>query len=373
MMRLVALLVCCSLVLAPASPVAARPVHGVEVIIGLFAKSSLPVASLASKGAHTVRRIAPDTYLIAFDQRRSRELLVRELATLPEVAYAEPNYLREVLVATNDPLLDQQWHLGTIRAQEAWARTTGTAILIAVLDTGVSPSHPDLQGRIGAGVDLFNGDDDPRDDEGHGTHVAGLIAANGNNGVGGAGVCWGCTVLPIKVLGERGRGNDATIAAGIRLAVDRGARIITMSLGGPEDSRTLREAVAYAVERNVLLIAAAGNDGARGTQLNYPAAYPGVLAVGATDERDSLTDFSTSGEFVDLAAPGTNILSSYWSASSGDTYAVASGTSESAPLVAGVAGLLLSLRPELNATQLAELIQASADDIDAPGRDPLTG
>ena len=389
MKRLVAaLLVCLVAFAAPPQASARLPVPSSalsgEVIIKLLpnlvlspdAQPTKPTLVLGDRlralGANAARPLGATTYRVGFQHQRSGEALARELAGLPEVVYAEPNYGRTILRTPSDPLFGQQWHLSNIQAPAAWERTTGTSILVAVLDTGVSPTHPDLQGRIGAGRDLFNGDGDPRDDEGHGTHVAGLIAANGNNGVGGAGVCWNCVILPVKVLGARGRGNDATIAAGIRYAVDQGARVISMSLGGPEESRTLRDAVAYAAERNVLMVAASGNDGTRGTQLNYPAAYPGVIAVSATDERDALATFSTSGDFVDIAAPGVNILSTFWSPR-GDTYAVASGTSEAAPLVTGAAALLFSTRPELTALQAAELLEASVDDVDVPGRDAQTG
>lgn len=330
-------------------------------------------AALRAAGATQVTLIGDTTYRVAFQSALDSAATVARLAHLPGVVYAEPNYERELLRSTNDPLAAQQWHLGRIQANSAWDTTVGEGVTVALLDTGISPSHPDLQGRIAGGYDLFNNDPDPRDDEGHGTHVAGVVAANGDNGEGVVGVCWRCTVLPIKVLGPRGRGSDATIATGIRLAVDQGARVIGMSLGGPEESRVLRDAVDYAVSRNVLLIAASGNDGTSGTTLNYPAAFPNVLAVSATDSRDQVTQFSTTGDFVDIAGPGTNILSTFWSPQSGDTYATASGTSEATPIVVGVAALVLSLRPDFTAPQLAEVLEASADDIGEPGRDSRSG
>lgn len=328
---------------------------------------------LRAAGATGSESLGDQTYRVTFAGATRPQALAARLNRLPGVVYAEPNYERQLLRSTNDPLLGQQWHHSNIQSQGAWDITVGEGVIVAILDTGVSLTHPDLQGRVAGGFDLYNNDSEAQDDEGHGTSTAGLVAANGDNGEGIAGVCWRCTVLPIKVLGARGRGNDATIARGIRLAVDQGARVISMSLGGPEESRALRDAVDYATQRNVLIVAASGNDGTRGTTLNYPAAYPSVLAVSATNPNDNVTSFSTTGDFVDISAPGSNVLSTYWTPDLGDTYAAASGTSEAAPLVAGTAALILSLRPDLNAQQMAELLEATADDVDAPGRDPQSG
>ena len=242
-----------------------------------------------------------------------------------------------------------------------------------LLDTGVSPSHPDLKSKLLRGRDLYNNDDDPSDDEGHGTYTAGVAAAGTDNGTGIAGICWGCKILPVKVLGSRGQGDDATIAAGIRWAVDQGVRIISMSLGGPDDTDVMRDAVAYAHDHNVLIIAASGNGQAEGNLPNYPAAYPSVLAVSATNSTDGVTGFSTTGSFVDIAAPGVGLWSTLWLRGEGDTYGVANGTSAACPHVAGAAALALSLRPDLTADQLAEVLEAGADDQGAPGKDPEYG
>jgi subtilisin family serine protease len=237
----------------------------------------------------------------------------------------------------------------------------------------VSFSHPDLSGKLLRGHDFYNDDDDPSDDEGHGTYTAGVAAAAANNGTGIAGICWGCKILPVKVLGSRGQGDDATIAAGIRWAVDQGVRIISMSLGGPDDTSVIRDAVEYARDHNVLIIAASGNGQAEGNLPNYPAAYPSVLAVSATNSTDGVTGFSTTGSFVDIAAPGVGLWSTLWLRGEGDTYGVANGTSAACPHVAGAAALALSLRPDLTAAQLAEVLEAGADDQGAPGKDPEYG
>lgn len=330
---------------------------------------------LQQAGAGIARSLGPGsaTYQIRLHEDTDLAALAQRLAALPNVAFAEPNRIRTATRTSADPLLERQWALGNIRAYDAWDLTTGTAVPIAILDTGASPTHADLKDKLLPGFDFFNGDDDPRDDDGHGTYTAGVAAAIGDNGVGVAGICWGCPIMPVKVLNRRGQGDDATIAAGMRWAVENGARIISMSLGGPEDTQVLREAITFARERNVLVVAASGNGQADGNRPNYPAAYPSVLAVSATGANDSVTSFSTTGSFVDIAAPGAGVVGLLWDQAAGDTYGVASGTSAACPHVAGAAALVLSVRPELTADQLAEVLMAAADDQGAPGRDPEYG
>ncbi|HWQ13058.1 MAG TPA: S8 family serine peptidase, partial [Roseiflexaceae bacterium] len=299
--------------------------------------------------------------------------LAARLAAAPGVVYAEPVATRRSARVPQDEMAGEQWALAAVAAFDAWETTTGGGVTIALLDTGVSPTHPDLRDNLLPGFDFFNLDEDPRDDDGHGTYTAGVAAARGDNRVGVAGICWDCTILPVKVLDRRGHGDDATIAAGIRFAVDRGARVISMSLGGPEDTRVMREAIAYARERGVLVVAAAGNGQAEGNLPSYPAAYPSVLAVSATGRDDTVAAFATTGDFVDIAAPGAGVWSTLWSRAEGDTYGAANGTSAACPHVAGAAALLLSVRPDLTPEQVAELLQLGADDRGPPGRDAAYG
>jgi thermitase len=330
-------------------------------------------AALAQAGAQQAYALGGNAYLLKLAHPLDPHVLSARLSRVPGVVYAEPNYERRSFLVPSDEGIDRQWSLTVLQAFDAWSITTGSDIVIAVLDTGVSPTHPELRGRVLPGFDFVNNDDDPRDDDGHGTFTAGVAAAEGNNGIGAAGMCWQCRILPVKVLNRRGRGNDAAIAAGIRFAVDRGARIITMSFGGPDDSRVLREAVTYALERNVLLVAASGNGQAEGNVPNYPAAYPDVLAVSATGPDDAITSFSTTGDFVDLAAPGVGVWSTLWRRTTGDTYGFADGTSAACPHVAGAAALVWTVRPELSARQVAEVLMLGADDRGAPGKDPAYG
>jgi type VII secretion-associated serine protease mycosin len=332
-------------------------------------------ATLAAIGARAAQPIGAGSGTYRVHVRPGQDLgrLSQRLAHTSGVVYAEPNAMRASLLTPNDPVARQQWALRNLQAFEAWDITTGGEVTIALLDTGVSTSHPDLRGRVLPGYDFANNDPDASDDEGHGTYTAGVAAAEGNNGTGVAGVCWKCRILPVKVLTSRGRGDDATIATGIRWAADQGARIISMSLGGEDDTQVLRDAVAYARQHGALLIAASGNGQARGNRPAYPAAYPEVLAVSATDGSDVVTGFSTTGDFVDISAPGVGVWSTYWDAERGDGYAAANGTSAACPYVAGAAALVWSIRPDLNADQVAEVLTRSADDRGAPGRDPQDG
>lgn len=373
---------------AAASPAQAQRALAGELVVKLRPGATLTQAALAL-GAHSdvLNMLLRDsravsahelgagshTYRLRVSPRTDIGRLAATLARQPGVVYAEPNHTRILMRTPSDPVISQQWALRQVHAYEAWDITTGGEVMIAMLDTGVSPSHPDLADKLLQGYDFYNNDNDPSDDEGHGTYTAGVAAASSDNGVGIAGICWGCRILPVKVLGSRGQGDDATIAQGIRFAVDSGARIISMSLGGPDDTQVMRDAVQYARDRNVLIIAASGNGQAEGNLPNYPAAYPSVLAVSATTSNDGVTGFSTTGSFVDIAAPGVGLWSTIWDPRDGDTYGVANGTSASCPHVAGAAGLALSLRPDLSADQLAELLQAGADDQGAPGKDPEYG
>ena len=273
-------------------------------------------------------------------------------ATLPGVpAAAAPDATIDA-IRPNDPGYAQQWGLVRTRVNESWSATRGAArVVIAVIDTGVSPL-PDLAGRLLPGIDLVNHDDDPADDNGHGTMAAGVIAAAGNNRTGVAGVCWSCRILPIKALDAKGGGSYTAIAEGIRYAADHGANVISLSLGGSDDSALLRDAVAYADGKGALVVAAAGNRGV--STPHYPAALPSVLAVGGVTASDARYPWSNFGRWVDVAAPGCNPAQG-----PSGTIGQYCGTSSATPFVAGVAGLLAATDPQPTAAQIrAALIAA---------------
>lgn len=286
------------------------------------------------------------------------------------VEYAEPDYIASALVTPNDPIYASgQWDLQTVEAPAAWDLTTGSAsVLVAVIDTGVSASHPDLAGKVTAGYDFANNDSDPTDDfapSGHGTKVAGIIGAASNNGVGVAGIAWQSPILPVKVCDSTGQCSDANIASGIIYAVDQGAKVINISLGGPSPSSTLADAVNYAWNKGAVVVAAAGNSGGSPdtNQILYPAAYPNVVAVGAASQDDPLfgsdqrASFSSYGPELDIVAPGTNIYSTNYSG----TYTSGSGTSFAAPQVAGAAALLWARGASSNSAVVNALYQGALD------------
>ncbi len=290
------------------------------------------------------------------------------------VQYAQPNNIYTMDLVPNDEeyAAQQQWYITQIKAETAWDITTGSPnILIAIVDTGTAYDHPDLNGKRVGGHDFYNNDDDPYDDNGHGTMTAGLAAAIGNNGVGIAGVSWGAHIMPVKVLGgPQGQGTDEMVAAGFRYAVDHGANIINASLGSDETSPIEEDAVKYAHDHNVLFVAAAGNspDG----KPHYPAADDTAMAVGATIRNDSPTGFSSYGSYVDISAPGVGMLSTAWN---GGTlgYEYGNGTSFSAPLVSGAAALVWSINSNFTADDVRFILEDSSDDIGPPGWDEFTG
>jgi type VII secretion-associated serine protease mycosin len=276
-----------------------------------------------------------------------------------------------------------QWNLRQIRAPYAWALSTGSGdVIVAVLDTGADLNHPDLQGKLVSGYDVVNNDTDPADDDGHGTHVAGIVAARTNNSRGVAGVSWEGKIMPVKVLDWSGSGTHSQIAEGIRWAADHGAHIINLSLGGESGSSTLQEAINYAYNRGALVVASAGNSYQEGNPVIYPAAYPRVLAVAATGDQDEHARYSETGSYVDVAAPGGNpsgswdTNSNHWIMSTylgGSSYAQVAGTSQAAPHVAGLAALVWSVRPSLSNAQVEQIIEETAVDLGDSGRDDVFG
>ena len=258
-----------------------------------------------------------------------------------------------------DPYYLQQWGLEKIRAPQAWETSAGsTAIVIAMIDTGVQADHPDLVGQVLPGYDFVNNDSDPSDDYGHGTETAGVVAAKANNGVGIAGICPGCRILPVKVLDATGSGALSDVAAGIVYATDSQAQIINLSLGCACNSPILGDAVSYAQAHGVLVVAAAGNNG--NTSRFYPAAFPGVISVAATDYVDQRQTFSSYGSWVTIAAPGC-VFSTYPTTMRASGLATdVCGTSFAAPMVAATAGLMLSADPIATASELAAALVATA-------------
>ncbi len=292
-------------------------------------------------------------------------------AHLPGVVYAEPNGVAHATVAPpNDPLYASQWALDRIDAVDGWTRWPGAYSLgggptVAVLDTGVYAGHPDLDEKVLAGANCLGFSchvGDSGDDNGHGTHVAGTIGAEANNGTGVAGVAFLSPILPVKVLGADGSGSYAGIAAGIDWAVAAGAKVINMSLSGSSSSTTLCGSVARAVAAGVVVVAAAGNTAS--SAANYPAACSGTIGVSATTSSDVLASFSSYGyPDVDISAPGASILSTL----SNGSYGNYSGTSMAAPHVSGLAALLLGQSAGRSPADVLRIIAGSADHVGGVG------
>ena len=256
-------------------------------------------------------------------------------------------------VQPNDPVWAEQLGARQIGLPQVWETTTGDpGVVIATVDTGAN-GIPDLEGAFVRGYDFVENDFEPQDTHGHGSRVASVIAARGNNQLGMAGHCWGCRVMPIRVSAN-GSASPARIAAGIRYAVDQGVRIINVSLshaGSPDAAEAA--AVKYAIDHDVIVVASAGNAGTETPQ--YPGAYPGVLAVGATDDLDTLYFWSSFGPWVSLTAPGCQMVTD-WTTPPGTIC----GTSFTPAVVAAVAGLLLSKNPTLTGSQVVAALRVTA-------------
>ena len=395
-------------------------------------------ALLSKKEKHILRRLkrAPKgakvpglerIYKLEVEQGQSLQEIVAAYNSDPDVEYAELNYIVSICAEPNDPLYSIQWPLNNIGqmypesgkynhppgtpdcdidAPEAWNINTGSPeIIIAVVDTGVDYTHRDLDDNMWINETELNGidgvdddgngyiddiygynfctyedvpDGDPMDDHGHGTHCSGIITAEGNNGFDIAGVCWNTEIMALKFLGASGRGYTSDAVTAFYYAVDNGADVISNSWGGGAYFPPLKEVIDYAHSQGVIMVAAAGND--YSDWPHYPAYYDHVIAVAATDSNDQKAPFSNYGDWVDIAAPGVDVLSLRAGGTSmgtiyDDYTTIESGTSMACPHVAGVMGLLLAQYPDISLNELTARLLATADNISAhnPGYDGFLG
>jgi len=291
---------------------------------------------------------------------------IAAISLCPEIRYAEPNYMTSIAdTIPADPDWNLQYGLVNIRAPQGWDYSTGSAaVIIAIVDTGVDLSHPDLAAKIVPGHNSINVLSSPQDDNGHGTHAAGIAAASGNNGVGMAGVSWGARIMPVKVLYASGSGFSSDVAEGITWAADHGAQVINLSLGGALPSTALQDAVNYAYNKGIILVAAAGNTSSN--FVLYPARYPNVIAVGAVDSANKRLSNSTIGPELDLVAPGAFIYSTVIGG-----YGYKNGTSMAAPYVSGLAAILRSVNS--SPASITFQMESTALDLGTAGIDDSYG
>lgn len=355
------------------APVAGARSSDATLLVTLTADAS-PLqaeALIRSTGARPLEQLKP---LLVYRVGVAADDAGRVIAVLRQhpdlVRAAEPEGEQQAEVVPNDPLYRAfQWNLRRIGAEQAWdLRPSATDVIVGVLDTGVDLSHPDLRANllVDQGYDFLDDTPNPQDDESHGTAVAGIIGALGNNQQGVTGIAWHVKLLPIKALNAQGRGPDSAMVKAILYAADTGARVINISSTGARYSAALETAVEYAQDKGALVVAAAGNTGDADNAVNYPAAFDGVLAVAAIDDHDQLASFSQRQPYVALAAPGVDVASTAWAGAGRGAYASQSGTSIAAPHVSGAAALLWALRPDLSAGDIANALRTSADHIASP-------
>jgi thermitase len=358
-----------------------------EVLIGIRNDSSplaQPLQAIAEVGQVIGQHPVANIYRVRLRPGVSVQNAVARLKQNPAILYAEPNYIRRITATPNDLYYNNgvQYAPQKIQANLAWDIWQPQATtLIAIIDTGVQTNHQDLTNKIYrvnnqvVGYNALNGSSNANDDHGHGTHCAGIAAAQINNSIGIAGIAgWNgqagssdttyIKIMPVKVLDSSGSGTDAGVADGIIWATDRaqadGLRlVISLSLGSPDYSTALNNAVQYAFNRGVVVVAAAGNNGSN--SLFYPAAFNNVISVASTTSTDTLSSFSNYGSWVKIAAPGSSIASTYYSSNNNNSYAYMSGTSMACPHVVGVAGLILSQYPTRPNTDVVNNLLLSTD------------
>ena len=306
------------------------------------------------------------TYVVNVPEGRVAEFIGKFLKN-PIVDYAEEDNIANAVETPNDPLFPNQWGLSKIQSPSSWDISHGlSSVNIAVVDTGVSASHTDLGSKITKAANCTTSSgcvliSSSFDDNGHGSHVAGIASSATNNLAGVSGTAYDTSLISVKVLDSSGSGYYSWVANGIVWAADNGAKVVNLSLGGTSSSTTLYNAINYAWNKGVVIVAAAGNSNS--SQRFYPAYYSNSIATAATDQNDNRASFSSYGSWVDVSAPGVSILSTY---NNGD-YAYLSGTSMATPFVSGLAGLLYGANPAWTNSQVRNKIQSTADTVSGTG------
>lgn len=319
---------------------------------------------LAVHGGKSLRALNQIGVHVVKVPRGSEKAIANALAKNSDIKFAEVDELVPVSMIPDDPYFGSQWHLSVINAPAAWDVSQGDGIVIAILDSGVDGTHPDLSGKMVAGYNFYDNNTDTRDVMGHGTKVAGSAAASSNNAVGVTGVSMNSRIMPIRISDTSGWAMWSTIASGINWAADHGARIVNISYQAHQSS-TIQSASQYLKNKGGLVVNSAGNTSA----LDSTPASDTMITVSATNGSDSRTSWSSFGPYVDLAAPGEGIYTTV----AGGGYGGVSGTSFSSPITAGVVALMMSANPGLSSNQIMNILFETAVDIGDIGWDQYYG
>lgn len=306
-----------------------------------------------------------DVHIVELPGNANEQAITKLLAKNPKFKFAELDLVIRPAVSTNDPYLTNAWHLAKVAAPAAWDTTNGAGVTIAILDTGVNGAHPDLAANMVAGWNVYDNNSNTADVYGHGTAVAGVAAAAGNNMAGAAGLAWGAKIMPIRVSQPDGLATYSAMAQGITWAADQGAKVANLSYQTVAGSSTITNAAAYLRSKGGVLVVCAGNSG---IQEAY-AANSNLTAVTATTSTDAFATFSSFGSFVDIAAPGAGV---YLTTSSGG-YSTGNGTSFASPVVAGVYALMAAANPRLTPANLDQALFSTALDLGTAGPDLYYG
>lgn len=291
--------------------------------------------------------------------------IARVLSRHRHIKFAELDRLVPLTVTSaNDPYYGNAWHLPKIQAPTAWDTSRGTGITVAILDTGVDPTHTDLAGQMVPGWNMYDNNSNTSDVHGHGTQVAGVVAAGSNNATGVTSIAWQTKIMPVRISQPDGYASFSTIASGLTWAADNGARVANISYG-VSGSAAVQSAAQYMRNKGGVVVVAGGNSGV------YDATAPNasMLSVAATDSTDTRTSWSTYGEFIDISAPGAGI----WTTARGGGYSAPSGTSFASPATAGVVALVMAANTALQPSQVENIMTSTADDLGTAGYDTYYG
>jgi thermitase len=359
-------------VCAPALAQSPSATPGIDFAKGrvlVMSKAGLSAAELDSAvGAHggRARRLGrSELHVVDLPAGANEPAVAAALARHPHFKFAELDRRVAAAAVVNDPYVGSQWHLAKIGAATAWDRSQGSGVTIAILDSGIDATHPDLAARMVPGWNFIDNSADTSDVNGHGTAVAGAAAATLNNGIGVAAVAGLARLMPVRIADANAYAYWSTVAQGLTWAADNGARVANISYVGVASSASVQSAANYMRSKGGLVVVAAGNNNID----ENIAPTSSMIPVAATDEADAKTSFSSWGQFVAVSAPGINI----WTTTRGGAYQAWWGTSMASPVVAGAVALMMSSNPSLPAAQIESLLYASAVDLGAAGRDPVFG